>query len=338
MTFTGPILGILLVLASVRPATAQSAAILELPMLQGPAGYSVSPHVVHINALGEVVGTVYFTYRACSHCPTQSVIRSFLVSNGVVSQVGPDGFLITASNDLGDIVGNLRNPADGSTYPYLVQGGALVPLSTTPGTVLDINNHGEVSYLPALNDQGFQAAMMSDGEHGTHAFKYRNTFPTNDLTCGVPTPDYECMTGYSTGFDFVADINNGATIADAMAVGGDRDNPFSSSYGRQHAFVGYRGHTTYLSAGFTAAALSVNDNGVIVGYDDGAATVWLPRSSGTWNQFSLNALIDDPSWNCREADAVNDSGLVAGTGTHFGAPAAFLVTLRRQHSGPGYLR
>lgn len=316
-------------------ASAQSATLIELPMLPPPAGWSVSPHVAGINATGDVAGTVYFTYRACTHCPSQSITRSFLVSNGGVAQIGPDGFSITAINDSGQIVGNLRNPVDGLTYPYLYEAGILTPLSATPGSVQDINNLGEVTYLPGMNDWGIVTAMMSDGEHGTHAFKYRGAFPTNDLTCAV-TNDYECMTGYTTGFDFVADINNGSTVAEAMAVGGDRNNPWSSSYGRQQAFVGYRGQTTYLSAGFTAAALSVNDNGVVVGFDDGKAIAWLPRIPGTWSERSIDSLANDPSWVCREADAVNNSGLVAGTGLHDGVSAVFLATLDRQRLGPGH--
>ncbi len=340
MKLPSPILAALFALAAGVPAAAQTAVLFDLPLLPTPVGFSVSPHVVSINAAGDVVGTIYFSRKPCLHCPTQTITRSFLVSNGVATQSGPDGFVISASNDLGDIVGNLRDPADSLLYPYLIHGGVFTQLSTAPATVMDINNLGEVSYLPAISDWGFQAAMMSDGEHGLHAFKFAGTLPTNDLSCGTPSPDYECMTGYSTGFDFVTDINNGTTIADAMAVGGDRDNPWSSSYGRQHAFVGYRGQTTLLSAGFTAAAQSVNDHGVIAGYDDGLAVLWLPTSAGAWREVSVASLVNDATWVCREADAVNNAGLVAGIGTHNGFAAAFLLALspRRPVPGDGYVR
>ncbi len=323
MKLPSPTFAVLLV-ALALPVGAQNGVLLELPLLPTPAGFSVNPHVAHINAVGEVVGTIYFTRKPCSSCPTQTITRSFLVSNGVATQIGPDGFTITASNDLGDIVGNLRNPMDALLYPFLVRGGVLIPLSATSGSVQDINNLGEVSYLPALNDWGFQAAMESDGEHGNHAFKFIGSLPLDDLSCATVSPDYECMTGYNTGFDFVTDINDGATIAEAMAVGGDRDNPWYSSYGRQHAFVGYRGQTTNLSAGFTAAALSVNNHGVIAGYDDGQAVLWLPTHPGGWREATVASLAGDPSWVCREAAAVNDAGLVAGSGTHGGLAALFL--------------
>lgn len=324
MRLSNPI-GLALLGLSVGLPTAGAATITELPLLPTPAGYSATPHVAHINSSGEVVGTIYFTRKPCPRCPTVSIIRSFLIANGIATQVGPDGFVITSSNDAGDIVGNLRNPADALNYPYIVQAGVLTPLSATPGSVLDINNAAQVTYLPAINDHGLFAAMLSDNEHGNHAFKFTGTVPLSDLTCPGPSPDYECMTGYNTGFDFVTDINNGATIADAMAVGGDRDNPWSSSYGMQHAFVGYQGQTTYLSAGFTAAALSVNDNGLIAGYDDGAAIVWLPSGPGTWSETSVASLVNDPAWTFREADAVNNANMVAGVGSHNGSPAVFLL-------------
>lgn len=324
MRLSNPI-GLALLGLGVGLPTADATTITELPLLPTPAGYSAAPYVAHINSSGEVVGTIYFTRKPCPRCPTVSIIRSFLVANGIATQVGPDGFVITSSNDAGAIVGNLRNPADALNYPYIVQAGVLTPLSATPGSVLDINSAGQVTYLPALNDHGLFAAMLSDNEHGNHAFKFTGTVPLTDLTCTAPSSDYECMTGYNTGFDFVTDMNNGATIADAMAVGGDRDNPWSSSYGMQHAFVGYQGQTTYLSAGFTAAALSVNDAGVIAGYDDGAAVLWLPAGPGAWSEVTVASLANDPAWVFREARAVNNAGLVAGGGTHNGVAAAFLM-------------
>jgi hypothetical protein len=307
-------------------SSARTATVVELPMLPAPAHFSAAAYPAHINASGDIVGTVYFTYKPCPRCPAQSVTRSFLVSGGLVSQVGPDGFVIATNNDAGTIVGNLRNPADGLSYPYSFQGGVLSPLDTLPRSVLDLNNAGIASFGPYLNDRGIMAAMLSDLEHGMHAFKYDSLLQVNDLSCSIPAPDYECITGYNTGFDYLHDINNGLTVADAMAVGEDRDNPFSSSYGMQHAFVGFRGQTTYLSTGFTAAALAVNDLGVIVGYDNGQAVVWQPAGEGLWNEVTVASLANDPVWTFTDARSVNNSGVIVGRGTHNGVPAVYALS------------
>lgn len=334
------VLGLLPFLAT-SAVHAQTPQILELPRLPAPDGYSTALQVVDMNEAGEIVGNVTFSRRPCPSCPATYVRRAWIVSNGAATQVGPDSFQIVAINDAGDILGNLRNPADALLYPYLVHDGVLTPLSTTAATAVDLNDAGDVSYGPRINDWGVFGAMQSDGEHGLRAFKYSGTFPTNDLNCSMPSPLYECVTGYSTGFDFVANLNDGTTVQDAMLVGGDRDNPWSSSYGRQHAYVGYQGQTTYLSAGFTAASLAVNDTGLIVGYDDGKAIVWTRTGPHTWREDRVNDLIGDATWNCTTATAVNNSNWVAGSGTHSGNAAAFLLLPAvieggpRPHGAPG---
>lgn len=320
----------LLLLAAATAAHA--ATVTELPMLPAPTSpyppaFTAAPRPVHINAGGDVLGTVTFTRKACGSCTAQTIRRSFLVSNGVATQEGIDEFIASDMNDAGEIVGNWRDTwGTGATWAYRIDAGAMVPLDTVPHSVIDVNNRGEVSFGPYFNDHGVQAALMSDTEHGTHVFKWAGEFPANDVSCSVPSQLYECVTGMTTGFDAVHALNDGATPAEAMAVGEDRDNPWSSSYGRQHAFVGWQGVTTDLSSGFTAAALAVNDAGLIVGYDDGQAVLWAPDAAGGWSEHTVASLVNDPSWTFRQATTVNDAGVVAGWGTHDGAPAMFLLT------------
>lgn len=308
-------------------SAARAAVVTELPMLPTPTAayapaYTPAPRPVHINASGQIVGSVTFTRRPCARCAVQSIRRSFVIENGVATQLGIDDFIVVTNNDAGEIVGNWRDTwGTGATYAYRVVAGELVPLDTLPAVVVDLNNVGDLSYGAHINDHNISAAMMSDGEHGRHAFKFLQGAVATDLACPSTDPNFECVTGYDTGFDALHDINDGATVADAMAVGEDRNNPFSSSYGPQYAFVGWHGQMTYLSSGFTAAALAVNNLGQIVGYDNGQATVWQPDGAGGWTEYTVASLANDPSWVFSQATSVNDEGVIVGWGTHNGVPA-----------------
>ncbi len=250
-----------------------------------------------------------------------------MVSGGVATQVGPDDYIAVTSNDAGDILFNWYDPwITAANWAFLYHDGVMAPLDTVPHLGVDLTNAGTVSFGPFINDHGVVAAMASDNEHGNHAFKWADGTPLLDFNCTAPTPEFECMTGYDTGFDRLHDLNDGTTVADAMAVGEDRNNPWSSSYGQQSAFVGWRGRTTYLSSGFTAAALAVNDNGLIVGYDDGQAVLWVPDGREGWTEHTIASLANDPSWTFSSATSVNLAGVVVGYGTHGGVPAMFQLT------------
>ncbi len=335
----------LLLLAAVTTTRATAATVTELPGLPIPPAtnppYSATWRPVHINASGNVVGTVVFSRKPCPRCAAVVVRRSFQVVNGITTQVGPDDYIAVTSNDADDIAFNWYDPwITGANWAFLYHDGVMTPLDTIPHVVVDLTNLGQVSYGPFINDHGVIASMASDNEHGNHAFKYAAGVPMLDLNCSAPSPEFECMTGYDTGFDRLHDLNDGATVADAMAVGEDRGNPWSSSIGPQAAFVGWQGHTTYLSSGYTAAALAVNDHGLIVGYDDGQAVLWAPTGFGEWTEHTVASLANDPSWTFSQATSVNDAGEVVGVGTHNGVAAMFrlsggLVAAEAPRAGAG---
>lgn len=303
-----------------------AATVTELPLLPTPAGFTAAPWVAHVNSNGDVAGLLTFTRKPCLHCAVQTIHRSFLVTGGNVTPIGPDGFMIVSANDAGTIVGNLYDLASGSNYAYRYQDGSLTPLDTVPRNVVDLTEGGLVSFGGYVNDHGVVAGLASDGEHATHVYKWVDGFSLTDMVCSVPSPEYECVTGGTTGYDAVHDLNSGATPGEAMVVGEDRDNPWYSSYGMQHAFVGWRGQTSNLSSGFTAAALAVNDFGEIAGYDDGQAVVWMRTGDGTWTEQTIASLVNDPAWTFSRATALNNPGVVAGVGLHNGVPAAFVMT------------
>jgi probable HAF family extracellular repeat protein len=91
--------------------------------------------------------------------------------------------------------------------------------------------------------------------------------------------------------------------------------------GPSHAWMWYDGRMTDLGAalGGNSWAYGVNDRGIVVGCAGDDAVRWSNK-----NIEDLNALIDRNSgWHLECANAINRSGIIAGTGTYHGMTLPF---------------
>jgi hypothetical protein len=93
------------------------------------------------------------------------------------------------------------------------------------------------------------------------------------------------------------------------------------------AFIVSGGNSTNLGTlgGLNAAALDINNNGLVVGNSslpDGTLHAFVFRKG---SMTDLNALIPNGGWVLASARAINDRGQIVGTGSFNGEPRGFLL-------------
>jgi len=238
--------------------------------------------------------------------------------------LGGDSSAPLALNDQGTVVGWARN-ADGRLHPFRWRGGEMTDLGTLDqadggwGIAADVNSHGTVagqsrrgaathavrweqgkitdlgtlggdySFATAINDLGAIVGSSTTADGSLHAFLWRAGRMT-DL--GVP----------GTGEVFAEDINNRGQVVGWRAPGDD---------GPSAAYLWQRGTVTFLpGTRYGGQARSINERGEIVG------AVFLAESSqaARWRQTRLELIGNLPGGNAGGATAVNDVGLILGSG------------------------
>jgi uncharacterized membrane protein len=253
-----------------------------------------------------------------------------------------DGSMLNAINSQGVAVGFLGFPGTWDTHAMMLKDGVIADLTNianaqTSGEAYAINKFGIVcadggllidvgatpmtaTQMPAfagydtltpltINDNGDIAGSCSQGAATAHGFLYRNG-------------NYWDL-GPSDEGDFC--LNNNRTL-----VGSIPESVLTPAVWRWDT----PDSAPTLSrppvpAGFEWGYLTgVNDQGVMVGTgrdNSGAYSKAFVVYDGM-NSYDLNTLISDPSWdNLEEATAINNSGLIVGSGYRNGVETAFLL-------------
>jgi probable HAF family extracellular repeat protein len=185
--------------------------------------------------------------------------------------------------------------------------------SNHDGTLSDLGTlaGGNYSRGNAINNQNDVAGTSSTLWGPYHAFLYTDKTGMRDLGT---------LLGGTSSF--------GLAINTFDRVAGRADN----SLGDFHAFVtGHDGRLMdlgTLKGGTSSEALGINDGGLVVGSSlvDGDQThgfLWDSRTG----MVDLNTLIDPKSgWVITEADAINATGQITGTGFFHGQTHGFVLT------------
>jgi probable HAF family extracellular repeat protein len=339
----------LIALGLLLTATAANAVTYNVSILQSLGGDSKA---YALNDNGQVVGQSYNS--------TDSQMESVIWQGGTVQSLGVDG-IARGINNSGTVVGetgsaSLSQPS-GYAYSWTSGGGA-VNLGTLDGAqsgAYDINEAGVIT--------GF--AWPAGAEFSTfgQGFIYQDGTMTNLGTVSSPTGysrghginDSNQIAGrasevdfggsnkhttywdenqnleqfvHESGYSTAEQINNEGTIVGAARTLTDGTTFFASIWDTS-------GNQTFLNnnTDFASKAWSLNDDGVIVGYEQDAKSAAARRAFVVldgMNMIDLNTLVDLSGTGLvtlTEAYDVNANGDIVGVGiTASGEERAFILT------------
>jgi probable HAF family extracellular repeat protein len=281
-----------------------------------------------LNASGQVVGEAE-TANGIEH--------AFLYSQGTMVDLGTVGGAVsyaTAINSSGQVVGMAEtSSADTSNNQraFLYTSGTMVDLtSQISGNSIakGINDSGEavgVSYTgsnasgAAFSYSGGQLtnlgggtaeAINSSGAIAAETSTYTGVIYSNGKTTAIP---------FGPSAEITAINNLGQVVGDSQRVG-----PEQACLDDGGAFI-----SLGTLAGYYSTAYAINDNGQIVGYSSyalgGQDFHAFLYSNGQMADLN-NLIAPDSGWELYEADAINNSGQIAGFGIINGHYQAFLMT------------
>ena len=234
------------------------------------------------------------------------VTHAFSYSGGGFTDLGTLNGVLSSNaasiNNSGDIVGSSQITG-GANRAFLYTGGVMTNLGTMGGTgslAWDINSSGQIVGQSQLSGGAVNAFLLNSGT---------------------------LSAGNSIGT--LAGGTNSAAFAinDAGVIVGQSE--FSGGGALQHAFR-YDGSFTDLGTlgGNNSVARDINSSGFIVG----SAQV----SGGTYHAFFYNGstlydlndyVLGASGWVLTEAWAINDDGMIVGTGTFGGETRAFMLSV-----------
>jgi len=310
----------------------------DLGTLGGPWSYAYG-----INASGQVVGWSDMT-SSSPYSP-----YAFLYSNGTMTNLGtvPNGGGTQANgiNDSGQIVGQTTG---GNGNGFLYSNGVMTLVNTPAGY--------SSSQPTAINDSGQIAGFFYKGNNPWNtperAFLYSNgtmqdlgTLPSggSSYATGV-NANGQVVGGSGNGYFAHAFLYSAGTMTDLGTISAKFDGSSATGINAsgqvvgycdvaegyyQHAFLYSNGTMADLGTfgGLGSQALGINSSGQVVGWAEingGYKDAFLD-SNGTMTD--LNSLIDPASgWILGSANAINDSGQIAGCGYVGGNDHAFLLT------------
>ncbi|MGA2031641.1 MAG: DUF3466 family protein [Thermoguttaceae bacterium] len=260
-----------------------------------------------INNNGEVVGWSYAAIAGQS---------AFIYSGGTMQSVnglnttpGWSLYLATAITDNGEVVGSGYNPS-GRPSAFLYSGGTVQDLGTLGGSssALGMNSTGMAvgwsatgAYTGSLQLNGRHAVVYSGGSvHDLGSLLTHDQNWGGDETFGTAINDSGQVVGYADARAPEAFLYSSGTMQDLGTLGGATSQ--ADGINNLDQVVG----SAYNSVGVSDAFL------------------WEPGSG----MVDLNSLIPQPSeWTLTTATAINDNGLIVGTGLGpSGVGAALLLT------------
>ena len=319
--------------------TARAALLYTLTDLGTFGGTSSSARA--INESGQIVGMAGIRGDIANH--------AFLYSGGRMIDLGTlqggpeDNSYAHGINDSAQVVGN-SDTSIGYYHGFLYSGGTMTDLGTLGGahsTAEAINDTGQVVGTAEMTDWGDSHAFLYSGgrmtDLGTLGGTSSKAFGINDS--GQVVGDAR-TTGHAARRAF---LYSGGRMTDLGTLGGTNSTAYGINdrgevVGRaetaaesDHAFLYSNGTMTDLGTlgGTSSMAFGINDSRQVVG----AARTTGDAASGHAFLYSggrmtdLNDLIDPASgWVLGIARDINNSGQIAGTGSHNGNVRAFLLT------------
>lgn len=244
-------------------------------------------------------------------------VATFLWRNGVLSTLTIDGRLNSLSgiNDRGQIAGVVvLRPG---TRPFVWRDGKVEylpapPAAPTGGNVTAINATGDVAgYVE--DGTGFRAVTWRNGQ-----VKALPMPAATDASAAAALNDSGLVTGWyrPAGKNFRGFVWNGHRSVDLGSLGGDVLPNDINNRGEVVGAAEVHGTLRY-------------DGGFRFDFWRGLRFDW-PHRAFLWRNgrmLDLNALIPPNSgWLLEEANAINDAGQIAGTGTCNGQKRGFLLT------------
>jgi probable HAF family extracellular repeat protein len=273
-----------------------------------------------INAAGQVVGAGATRFDEASHAYRYVGTPG---SGGVMQDLGTLGGNNSDArgiNAAGQVVGYSDGVSiDPETTPSPVHAFLYTGTPGAGGVMADLGTlGGSTSYAFSINDAG-QIAGTADtaSDSALHAFRYG----------GVPGGGGGAMADLGTLGGTNSDgraINAAGQVVGDSYVAGDL---------ARHAFrytgtPGAGGSMQDLGTlgGTTSDAFGINDAGLVVGYSDTAGNAAAHAFLYNGTMVDLDAWLDaiDPAggarWTLTEARAINDVGLITGTGLYDDGP------------------
>ncbi|MGH8047176.1 MAG: hypothetical protein ACREKL_08015 [Chthoniobacterales bacterium] len=298
-----------------------------------------------INSSGQVVGSAHNLFALDAYRWPFFPATSFLYQNGttvILSGLGGTAVTASAINDAGQFVGSASSRDNSTVHAFLNSSGTVTDLGTLGGTTSDAK---------AINSSGVIAGNSDlHGDRRTHAFVYSAGTMTDLGTLGGA---YSSASGINASGAIVGSSNlRGDKRAHAFLYSGGAMTDLGTLGGRDSAA------TAINAAGLIVGSSSLRgdkithaffySNGVMTGlgpagssYSQADAIDTAGRIVGTFNTphgshaflyasgslADLNSLISRSSgWKLGEATAINDFGLIVGTGTINRRSRAFLLT------------
>ena len=249
-----------------------------------------------VNSMGTVVGYSFDS--------TFSGYRAFVGDDSSIINIptlaGGSNNAATAISDSGVVLG-YSDTAGGAIIGFFYSDGSVTSLGTLPG--------GSTSVAIAVNSSGVIVGQADAADGSTHAVMWGGW----TAMWGGGWTDLGVLAGYQSSR--ASAISSNGLIAGTLEDGS----------GGASAFLLRSGSMTdlgALSAGGTSRAYGVNSTGTVVGTSDGKAFYYDGSAL-----YDLNTLLTATSsgWILTEADAINDSGQVAGVGYYNGDQHAFLL-------------
>ena len=295
-------------------------------------GFNIDPR--GINNSGQVVGS----YTSNSYSYMGNNLRSFLYSNGAITDIGTlggtDSYAVDISNG-GQVAGASFTASGWPYHAFLYSSGVMTDIGTLAGNSV---------YVYGSNDHGQVVGWGYVGAGGENAFLYSNGV-WNDL--GMPGVASDINnTGQIVGSFYPVGSGNphaflyaNGTMADLGTPGGslstavginDAGVIIGNAYapgGNQHAFL-YNGSWVNLGTlgGLTSRGLAINNNGQVVGWSDISGGGSHPFLYSDGVMTDVNGLLPAGSgWVLNSANDINDLGQIVGVGSFNGQYQAFLM-------------
>lgn len=327
--------------------------ITDLGVLNGTASFSSG-----INNNSQVVGKIFLP---------GGKQRAFRYSNGAMTDLGaladnvpntlfpPYGSFALGINDLGDIVGQSATGDTLNSDPFGIISSQNHATLFSNGNIIDIGklvDPDRTSFAYSINNKGQVVGWVgSQGGKPARGFLYSNGIVTEVPTLGgtsgnaLAINDKGQITGSAgTGSGGHAFIDTNGVMTDLGTLGGSISVGFGinaegevagTAYlpenNAYHAFRYSNGTMLDLGTlgGTYSDGFSINKYGQVVGssYLAGDTTVNGFLYSGNI-LYNLNDLVDPRAgWTIGEANAINDKGQIAASGTRNGENHALLLTL-----------